>query len=125
DRATHEYLQNQGGTFWGRFVGHHRPYLGLYWQRLLEGGPSAFKPREELRWGWIAGQNSWSAVEPGARRTMANRRVDRQVPAADFRNNTFARSFRRTLAFLRERGADVCVVTTPISYEYLEYSRRN
>lgn len=125
DRATHSYLENQGGAFWSRFVDHHRPYLGKYWERVLEGGVGVFRPKEELRWGWIVGREDWSAVDPDVRLGLASARVVHHTPVADFRDNEFAASYRRTLAFLRERGADVCVVTTPVSYEYLKYAGRN
>ena len=54
---------------------------------------------------------------------LASARVQHQKPTPDFEQNQFAQSFRRTLAFLKDRGAQVCVVTTPVSYEYYKYRR--
>jgi hypothetical protein len=122
DRATHGYLDNLDNQFWQRLLDHHRPYLGKYWERVFKGGFGAFRPKNELRWGWIVGQENWSSVDSTLRLGQTSARVLRQTPAADFEHQEFAESYRRTLAFLRERGAEVCVLTTPVSYEYLEYA---
>lgn len=125
ERATHAYLDNLDNRFWQRFVDHHRPYLGLYWERFLAGGAGAFRQRDELRWGWIVGQEEWSSLDPTLRLGKASARVEHHKPAADFQRNEFARSFRRTLTFLQERGAQVCVITTPVSYEYYKFASEN
>jgi hypothetical protein len=122
DRATHAYLENMGSGFWQRFTGHHRPYLWLYWQRALVGGLGAFKAKNELRYGWIVGRERWSARDTTARLALAADRVVHHTPADDFRNTPFAKSFERTLAFLKQRGADICVVTSPVSSEYYRYA---
>lgn len=125
DRATHSYLNNLDDLFWQRFVDHHRPYLGLYWERFLTGGTGAFRPKDELRWGWIVGSERWSALDSTVRMGLTSARVEQQTPSADFQQNVFAQSYRRTLEFLRARGAHVCVITTPVSYEYYEYASRD
>ncbi|MGH7498490.1 MAG: D-alanyl-lipoteichoic acid biosynthesis protein DltD [Gemmatimonadales bacterium] len=123
DRATHAYLQNLDDRFWQRFVDHHRPYLGLYWERVLASGSfDVFRPKDELRWGWIVGHEQWARVDSVERLGQASARVQRLTPVADFESNQFAASYRHTLEFLRSRGADVCVITTPVSYEYYKYS---
>lgn len=125
DRATHGYLDNLDDRFWQRFVDHHRPYLGKYWERVMEGGFSAFRPKNELRWGWIVGQEQWSSLDSTVRLGQASARVVHQTPVADFDHQQFAESYRRTLAFLRGRGAEVCVITSPVSYEYFKYASRD
>ncbi len=125
ERATHGYLNNLDNRFWQRFADHHRPYLGKYWELYLERGERAFRPRNELRWGWIVGQEDWSKLDPAARLGQASARVRQLNPAADFQRNEFAQSFRRTLTFLRQRGAQVCVITSPVSYEYHKFASEN
>jgi hypothetical protein len=125
DRATHAYLNNLDNRFWQRFVDHHRPYLGKYWELFATGGTRAFRPRDALRWGWIVGQEEWSALDPTVRLGQARARVEHHLPAADFEHDVFAQSFERTLSFLQERGAHVCVITTPVSYEYYKFASQN
>jgi hypothetical protein len=125
ERATHAYLDNLDNRFWRRFLDHHRPYLALYWERFLGGGTHAFRQRNELRWGWIVGQEEWSSLDPAVRLGQASARVEHHKPAEGFQSNEFAQSFRRTLAFLQERGAQVCVITSPVSYEYYKFAREN
>ena len=123
DRATHAYLQNLDDRFWQRFIDHHRPYLGLYWGRVFAGGGfDVFRPKDELRWGWIVGHEQWSLVDSTERLGLASARLQRLRPTAGFETNQFAESYRHTLEFLKARGADVCVITTPVSYEYYKYS---
>jgi len=73
----------------------------------------------------LAADDTWSTRDGQARLTRARARVEQQTPVADFAGQPPAESFRRILAFLRERGAQVCVVTTPVSYEYFEYATQN
>jgi hypothetical protein len=124
DRATHAYLNNMDNQFWQRFVSHHRPYLGLYWGRVAGKGLGAFRQKNELRYGWIVGSGRWSQVDTSARLALSAARVQHHLPADDFRETPFAQSYRRTLGFLKSRGADVCVVTSPVSSEYLRYASR-
>jgi DltD-like protein len=124
DRATHAYLDNMGSGFWQRFASHHRPYLGLYWQRALAGGPGAFKAKNELRYGWIVGHERWSSLDTTARLALSADRVLHHLPAGNFRDTPFADSYRRSLAFLKSRGADICVVTSPVSSDYYRYASR-
>lgn len=125
ERATHAYLNHMDNSFWQRFNDHHRQYLGMYWERVLYDGLDAFRQGNELRWGWIVGQEDWSAVDPNVRIGLASARFQHQTPAADFERLQMTESFRRTLAFLKGRGADVCIVTSPVSYEYFAYASRN
>lgn len=125
DRATHAYLENLDNQFWQRFVDHHRPYLGEYWRTALRGGVKAFRPKNALRWGWIVGQEDWSSLAENVRLARSSERVKRLAPVTDLKDNQFAQSYQRTLEYLRQRGAEVCVVTTPVSYEYYKYSSGN
>jgi hypothetical protein len=125
ERATHAYLDNMDNSFWQRFNDHHRQYLGMYWERVMQDGLDVFKQRNELRWGWIVGQEDWSAVAPNVRIGLASARFQHQTPAADFERLQVTESYRRTLAFLKERGADVCIVTSPVSHEYFKYASQN
>ncbi len=124
DRGTHAYLDNMDNRFWQRFLEHHRQYMGKYWQRVIEhGGFDAFRSADELRWGWIVGHAQWSSRDSSVRLGLARAREVWQRPDSGFRNQESAQAYKRTLAYLRERGADVCVVTTPVSYEYYLYAR--
>jgi len=118
------YLDNMDNTFWQRFVSHHRPYLGLYWGRVAEDGLGAFRQKNELRYGWIVGSERWSSLDTTARLALSAARVQHHLPADDFRETPFAQSYRRTLAFLKSRGAEICVVTSPVSSEYFRYASR-
>ena len=119
DRATHEYLHNMDNQFWQRFLEHHRQYMGMYWARVLErGGFDVFRPTDELRWGWIVGHEQWSSLDSNVRQGLARAREAYQKPDPGFRNQEPAQSLKRTLEYLRRRGAEVCVVTTPVSPEY-------
>jgi hypothetical protein len=124
DRATHAYLDNMDNQFWQRFVSHHRPYLGLYWGRLLDRGFGGFRAKNELRYGWIVGSERWSALDTTARLALSAARVQHHLPSDNFRETPFAQSYQRTLAFLRSRGAEICVVTSPVSSEYFKYASR-
>jgi hypothetical protein len=124
DRATHAYLDNMDGGFWRRFVSHHRPYLGLYWARVAAHGLGGFRAKDEVRYGWIVGRERWSSLDTTARLALSAERVQHHLPAGDFRETVFARSYRRTLAYLRSRGAEVCVITSPVSSEYLRYASK-
>jgi hypothetical protein len=119
DRATHRYLENlDQPSFTQRLLDHHREYLGLYWSTLLRSGVAGFRKPSEMRWGWLHAQGEpWSALDSAQRVGTANARMGRVTPVADIRTSPFAASFARTLDFLRSRGADVCVVTMPISSE--------
>ena len=122
-RATHGYLENLDDRFWRRFLDHHRQYLGRYWERVFQSGSfDVFRPKDELRWGWIVGHEQWSSIDSTVRQGMASARFQQQELIPDFEQNQFAQSFRRTLAFLKDRGAQVCVVTTPVSYEYYKFA---
>jgi hypothetical protein len=124
DRATHEYLQNMDNEFWQRFLEHHRQYLGLYWQRVFQHGRlDVFRPADTLSWGWIVGHEQWSSLDSNVRKGLARAREAYQKPDPGFRNQEPAQSLKRTLEYLRRRGAEVCVVTTPVSPEYFEYAR--
>ncbi|MDQ3139046.1 MAG: SGNH/GDSL hydrolase family protein [Gemmatimonadota bacterium] len=124
DRQTHGYLANlDNPTFTQRVLDHHRQYLYLYWGSVLEGGFASFRGASELKWGWILAQEQWwSKVDPSKRVGEANARMEHQMPVADVRTSPFAASFARTLAFLESRGASVCVVTTPVTYEYFRFA---
>jgi hypothetical protein len=125
ERGTHEYLEDMGSSFWSRFVGHHRPYLGQYWQRVIAGRSlDVFRPKYELRWGWVVGKDRWSAVDPATRATRAEMRFRRQTPIDGFERHEFAESYRRILASLQRRGAKTCVVTTPVSHDYYVHASR-
>ncbi len=126
DRATHDYLQNMDNRFWQRFIEHHRQYLGKYWARAISSGrPDVFRQKWELRWGWIDASDQWSALDSAVRVERARARVLKQTPVPGFEEQQFAQSFRRTLAYLKSRGADVCVLTTPVSLEYFTYASQD
>jgi hypothetical protein len=126
DRATHDYLQNMDNHFWQRFLEHHRQYLGKYWGRVIAArNVDVFRQKWEFRWGWIDASDQWSALDSAVRVERARARVIRQTPVPAFEQQQFAQSFRRTLEYLKGRGADVCVLTTPVSYEYFTYARQD
>ena len=86
DRATHDYLHNVDNRFWQRFLEHHRPYLGKYWQRVIERrGFDVFRSADELRWGWIVGHERWSSLESSVRVGLAREREVYQKPDSGFR----------------------------------------
>lgn len=119
ERGTHAYLHDMGASFWERFASHHRQYLGEYWKRVIaERSVHVFRPKHEIRWGWVPGKERWSSVDAVARVRRAASRVVRQTPVENFDGHAFAESYRRNLSFLRQRGAEVCVVTMPVSYDY-------
>ena len=124
DRGTHDYLDNMDNQFWQRFLEHHRPYMGKYWQRVIERrGFDVFRPADEMRWGWIAGHEQWSSRDSSVRVGLSRAREVWQRPDSGFRDGESAQAYKRTLEYLRGRGADVCVVTTPVSYEYYQYAK--
>jgi DltD protein len=124
ERGTHDYLQNMDNRFWQRFLEHHRQYMGKYWQRVIQhGGFDVFRSADEMRWGWIVGHARWSSRDSSGRVGLARAREIWQRPDSGFRNGESAQSYKRTLAYLKGRGADVCVVTTPVSYEYFQYAK--
>jgi hypothetical protein len=125
DRETHAYLDDMDNNFWQRFTDHHRQYLGKYWERVMEGGFDVFQLKYRFHWGWLVGDEQWSSLDSTVRLGLASGRVAHQTPVADLQHQQFAESYRRTLAFLRERGAQVCVVTSPVSYEYIKYASQD
>jgi hypothetical protein len=119
ERGSHAYLQDMGASFWQRFLSHHRQYLGQYWGKVIANRSlRVFRPKYEIRWGWIVGKDRWSSVDPVMRGRQSASRVRRQTPIEEFQRHDFAESYRRTLAFLKRRGAEICVVTMPVSYDY-------
>jgi len=126
ERTTHGYLEDMGDSFLRRFVEYHREYLGLYWTKVLVNRSlQVFRPKYRIQWGWIAGAGRWSSVAPPARVQQAIARVKRQTPVEKFWHHEFAKSYLRSIAFLKSRGADICVVTMPVSYEYHKHAVEN
>jgi hypothetical protein len=124
-RGTHEYLEDMGSSFWSRFLGHHRPYLGQYWHRVIASRSlDVFRPKYELRWGWVVGKDRWSSVDPAARASRAEMRVRRQTPVEAFERHEFAESYRRIVSSLKRHGAEICMVTLPVSHDYHLHASR-
>lgn len=127
DRATHQYLESLGApSFTRRLLDHHREYLGLYWATLATDGVQGFRKNSTVRWGWIhAERRPWSAIDSAERVGTASARMGLVTPVADVHTSPFAASFERTLDFLRRRGADVCVVTMPVTYELYTFASQD
>ena len=122
NRARHEYLEDPRWGFLRRFFDYHREYLLLYWERLAEDGLGAFQQQNAMRWGWVEARVSWAEVPPESRTVQARTRARLLSPGPDFATGEFAASFRRTLEALTARGASVCVLTTPVSYDFHRFS---
>lgn len=127
DRSTHRYLESlDHPSFTRRLLDHHREYLGLYWTTLAEDGVKGFQKNSVVQWGWIhAEREPWGAIDSAERVGTASARMRQLVPVSNVGESDFGKSFERTLDFLKSRGADVCVVTTPVSYEYFTYASRD
>jgi len=125
ERGTHAYLQDMGASFWRRFIAHHRQYLGQYWRKVIANrGLHVFHPKHEIKWGWVVGKDRWSSVDPVVRVHQALSRVQRQTPIEELQRHEFAETYRRTLSFLKRSGAEICVVTMPVSYDYHMHAER-
>ena len=87
------------------------------------GASTSSGPPTSSRWGWIVGHEQWSSLDSNVRKGLARARETYQRPDSGFRNQEPAQSLKRTLEYLARRGAQVCVVTTPVSPEYYEYAK--
>jgi hypothetical protein len=126
ERGIHAYMRGMGASFTQRFIDHHSQYLGQYWWTVLANrGIHVFRPRHEVRWGWIVGKERWSSVDPAKRVQQAQSRARRQAPIEGFQRQPFAESYYRTLSFLKRSGAEICIATMPVSYDYYTYLERN
>lgn len=94
-------------------TGKYRKFLLRYWQLFLTGG--SFTHGAELE---ISG--TWADNTEDERRAFVQRQLPFQTPAQDFQTSESYRAFERTLEYLGERGANVCLVTMPVTPMHLE-----
>lgn len=72
------------------------------------------KPRDQVT------NNYWAALSKEKRTELARKRFQRQRPVENYRETEDFQAYRRTIEFLKDRGAHVCMIRTPVSDEYLE-----
>lgn len=98
----------------------YRLEIWNYWQVWLEKG--GFENRVEFRPDGAQFRDTTIPADftPREFEQKVRTRVKQQVPLPDMESLSVYRSFIRTLDFLKERGAEVCLVTTPFPKRYRE-----
>lgn len=95
-----------------------RMYIWEYWKTALTRG--AFESTVYLT------KDGARFTRPEAKKPLTDKQFMREArkyfrsrsPSADFRHEATYRSFLSVLTFLKVRGADVCLVTTPFAKDY-------
>ena len=102
-----------------------RMYIWDYWQVLLNHG--GFKSKRyitsdgaQFRPGSLA-----MSVTPAKFEKLVRVRLEEQTPPDDFSDLVTYRAFISTLDFLKKRGAEVCLVTTPMPPSYRADAKNN
>jgi len=62
----------------------------------------------------------WEKAGKDDRERRTSARIKEQRPVINFKQTKSFASYLRTLSFLKEKGADVCLLRTPVSQEYQE-----
>lgn len=97
---------------------HHRDRIPAYWRAFLVSGGRLASSIEFSERGTLLSGGDLSAV-PGRKRAYdARARVALHRPIAQFRDTGEARAYESLLDFLFERGAEICLVTFPLSPDY-------
>lgn len=113
-----------GGVGWLRIASPvHRPELFRYWQEFLgRGGFVAHNPVAAD--GTRPGTDSFAARDQGDRAAMVRRQALMRQPVKGFETTAVAEEYRAVVAFLRAKGARVCLLTFPVSPGLQEAERR-
>jgi hypothetical protein len=106
------------------FHNQHRPHLFDYWKIYLNG--REFEPKthfvtEENR----KNEPNYMDVAPRIRRIASSRISRIMQPVQEFQNTSIARLYQQTINDLRQRGAEICLVTLPVAAELRSEMRRN
>ena len=116
------------------FSSQHKPNLYSYWRQYVT--DEAFRSRVTFQHDGaltrttvfaelVATDNPITYTKEGpkaARLERANYNLSFHTPMPDIPSTRNAEALRRTLAYLDSGGATVCMVTSPVSAEYLELS---
>lgn len=97
---------------------YYRQNLRQYWQRWLSGRGFT----NQYQWhnnGWQSQVADWSAVPARDRQTRAAARAAQHQLLDDFANHPFADLLVQMLDTLNAQGAQVCLVSLPVSAEYV------
>ncbi len=116
------FASNRAPYLW-MFTEMHRGNVINYWKLFFQRAPIQSKYTFQKD-GALTQEDGWMALSEGQRLHMAKKRVvvqkPKQVPSA----TRSAGSYKSALAFLTAEGADVCVVSMPISSLYRSLTAR-
>ena len=100
------------------FENPHRGLIFSYWRRYLMrqrlGNQVALRPD-----GGIVDTDVWGTIPEETRMIGARGIVLTDTPMADVAVSRSGRAYERSLSFLEEKGAEVCMIGMPMTQEYL------
>lgn len=100
----------------------HRPQLNAYWQAFFEGYGTLASTVQQTGNGALLSQGDFATLSPRAQKLEARTRLQHHALARpDNVTKTQAR-YAEMLAFLTDRGAEVCLVSFPVTRAYLDAS---
>ena len=97
---------------------YHRWQIFGYWKVYLSGGTFDTRPIFNTN-GWQEATGNWSEADKEKRIASANKRATKQVVADDFKSHEWAVMYESTVKLMRDRDIAVCLITTPVTPEYL------
>jgi len=96
-----------------------RPFLYKYWEQYVNGeGFISVLTRQED--GALTQSSVWSERSEADQLTITTARTVLHRPLEDSDKNESAVAYDRIMKFLTERGADICMVSMPVTPLYLE-----
>ena len=102
----------------------HTENLIRYWRTLLF--KWEFVPVFDVKkTGWMAYDEKWESINPMERNIKAKKEALEQSPVPEFSDTTTALLMEKMIASFINQGTDICLVTYPMSTEYLEFAEQN
>lgn len=123
-RSIADDLRPQNTFRFVMFHNQHRPHLFDYWEIYLDGrefDPTTQFVTEENR----KNEPNYLDVAPRIRRIASSRISRILMPVQEFQDTSIARLYEKIVNDLKERGADVCLVTLPVVAELRAEMKRN
>jgi hypothetical protein len=123
-RSIADDLRPQSAFKFMMFHNQHRPHLFDYWEIYLDGrefDPTTQFVTEENR----ENEPNYLDVAPRIRRIASSRISRILMPVEAFQDTSIARLYEKTITDLKQRGAQICLVTLPVVVELRSEMKRN
>lgn len=103
-----------------KFLSHyHKRKLFAYWGVFFTKG--TFKSNAHFaQTGWLKHTEQWHKLDREFRHYSTSNRVNKHKPRNNFSSSELAEYYQAMLEFLLQKKADICLVTYPVSAEYIE-----